>query len=281
MPAIAPLFSFRFFAHAMNALMPHLFLVGLVGRNAQTAAQLFAQTARRSALALFALAALGASNAFAAGLQVAPVSVALAQAERAAVLTISNTGTSPMNVQVRAYKWSQTETDEYVLDATNDLIVSPPIMQLAPGAQQELRLIRTQPSSAQEQQYRIIVDELPSPTVALKKGINLMLRHNIPVFLNAEQNPSAQLQWRGEAVAGGKTRIRITNTGQTRAQIARIWLAQQDKEITVLSGGLTGYVLPGQTLVREYPLPLAEIQAATTQLKAQVNASEITVQLGQ
>ena len=82
-------------------------------------------------------------------------------------------------------------------------------------------------------------------------------------------------------MAGGKTRIRITNTGQTRAQIARIWLAQQDKEITVLSGGLTGYVLPGQTIVREYPLPLAEIQAATTRLKAQVNASEITVQLGQ
>lgn len=265
----------------MNALMPHLFLVGLVGRNAQTAAQLFAQTARRSALTLFALAALVASNAFGAGLQVAPVSVALAQAERAAVLTISNTGTSPMNVQVRAYKWTQSEQDEYVLDATNDLIVSPPIMQLAPGAQQELRLIRTQPSSAQEQQYRIIVDELPSPTVALKKGINLMLRHNIPVFLNAEQNPSAQLQWRGEAVAGGKTRIRITNTGQTRAQIGRIWLAQQDKEITVLSGGLTGYVLPGQTILREYTFPLAEIQATTTQLKAQVNASEITVQLGQ
>lgn len=257
----------------MNALMPHLSLVGLVGRNAQTA--------RRSALTLFALAALVASNAFAAGLQVAPVSVALAQAERAAVLTISNTGTSPMNVQVRAYKWTQSEQDEYVLDATNDLIVSPPIMQLAPGAQQELRLIRTQPSSAQEQQYRIIVDELPSPTVALKKGINLMLRHNIPVFLNAEQNPSAQLQWRGEAVAGGKTRIRITNTGQSRAQIARIWLAQQDKEITVLSGGLTGYVLPGQTILREYTFPLAEIQATTTQLKAQVNASEITVQLGQ
>ena len=68
----------------MNALMPHLSLVGLVERNAQTAAQLIAQTTRRSALALFALAALGASNAFAAGLQVAPVSVALAQAERAA-----------------------------------------------------------------------------------------------------------------------------------------------------------------------------------------------------
>ena len=265
----------------MNALMPHLSLVGLVERNAQTAAQLIAQTTRRSALALFALAALGASHAFAAGLQVSPVSVALAQAERAAVLTLSNTGKSPMNVQVRAYKWSQTEQDEYVLDPTNDLIVSPPIMQLAPGAQQELRLIRTQPSSAQEQQYRIIVDELPSPTVALKKGINLMLRHNIPVFLNAEQNPSAQLQWRGEAVAGGKTRIRISNTGQTRAQIARIWLAKEGKESTVLSGGLTGYVLPGQSIVREYQLPLTELQSTSTQLKAQVNANEITVQLGQ
>ena len=265
----------------MNALLSHSPLAGFAGHIAQAAAQLIIQPARRRALALFALATLGAANAGAAGLQVAPVSVALAQAERAAVVTLSNTGTSPMNVQVRAYKWSQSDTDEYVLDATNDLIVSPPIMQLAPGAQQELRLIRTQPSSAQEQQYRIIVDELPSPTVALKKGINLMLRHNIPVFLNAEQNPSAQLQWRGEAVAGGKTRIRISNTGQTRAQIARIWLAKEGKESTVLSGGLTGYVLPGQSIVREYQLPLTELQSTSTQLKAQVNANEITVQLGQ
>ena len=253
----------------MSAYLPHSPSTG------------YAQAFRRSCFSLLTLAALAAGSAWASGLQVAPVSVALTQAERAAVLTLSNTGKAPMNVQVRAYKWTQSDTDEYVLDATNDLIVSPPIMQLAPGAQQELRLIRTQPSSAQEQQYRIIVDELPSPTVALKKGINLMLRHNIPVFLNAEQNPRAQLQWRGEAVAGGKTRIRISNTGQTRAQIGRIWLAEQDKEITVLSGGLTGYVLPGQTLVREYKFPLTQLQSTSTQLKAQVNANEITVQLGQ
>lgn len=265
----------------MNTKFSCLLTTDAVARIAQAPAHRLIQTARRAAMPLLAFAALGASSVWASGLQVAPVSVALSQAERAAVLNISNTGESPMTVQVRAYKWTQTEQDEYVLDPSTDLIVSPPIMQLAPGAQQELRLIRTLPSSPLEQQFRIIVDELPNPTVAPKKGISLLLRHNIPVFLNAEENPSAQLQWRGLAAAGGNTRIRISNTGQTRAQIARIWLEKDGKESAVLSGGLTGYVLPGHSIEREFKLPLADILSGTTQLKAQVNASETAIQLGQ
>lgn len=221
-----------------------------------------------------------ASSATAAGLQVSPVNMALANSQRAGVFTLSNTGKTPLNAQARIYKWTQSPTDEFVLEPSNEVLVSPPIMQLAPGASQEIRVIRTRSAApnAPEEHYRLIVDELPSPTTAPKKGISLLIRHNIPVFLNAQDWPNAQLDWKANA-KGGKTRVSIHNTGAVRAQIGRIWLEKDGKESTVISGGLTGYALPGSTLVREFDLSLAQMQAAGSQLKAQINGQATNISL--
>ena len=75
------------------------------------------------------------------------------------------------------------------------------------------------------------------------------------------------------------TRVSIHNTGAVRAQIGRIWLEKDGKESTVISGGLTGYALPGSTLVREFDLPLAQMQAAGSQLKAQINGQASNISL--
>ena len=217
-------------------------------------------------------------SAWAAGLQASPINVSMAEKSRAAVVTLSNTGKIPMNAQVRIFAWSQSDKDEYELAPTGDLLVSPPILQLAAGASQEIRIIRTGPAGQGEQYYRLIVDELPSPTATPKKGMNLLIRHNIPVFLNAEGYPTAQLQWQAQA-AGAGTRVRISNIGKTRAQIGRIWLEQGGKEIAQISDGLTGYALPNFTLVREFKQPLSRLQAAGVQLKAQINGSAVSVAL--
>ena len=244
------------------------------------------QVQRFLALALLTAAVFTSGIASAGGLQVSPVTLALAQAERAGIFTISNNSEIPMNAQARIFKWTQTPEDEYVLEPTSDLVISPPIMQLAPGVPQELRVIRTQAPGANEQQYRLVIDQLPNAAAAepakggkVKKGISILIRHNIPVFLNSTARPAVQLQWRAEAAGKDKTRISMQNTSVHRAQIAKIWLEKGDKT-TELSGGLTGYALPGSTLVREFNIPLAQLQATGAVLKARINDAETRVQLG-
>lgn len=222
---------------------------------------------------------LTSSLASAGGLQVSPVTLALSQAERAGIITVSNNSQTPMNAQARVFKWTQTSQDEYVLEPTTDLIVTPPIMQLAPGVLQELRLIRTQAPGDLEQPYRLIIDQLPNPSAKPQKGISILIRHNIPVFLNSTDRPTVDLQWRAQAISKDKTRISISNPSKNRAQIARVWL-QTGEETTDLRGGLTGYALPGSTIVREFDVPLSKMQAPGTELKAQINGSETTIVLG-
>jgi fimbrial chaperone protein len=271
----------RFFFSFTVLLIKHLVLHGI--RNLQpmmfaSLSRAFSQMLRGLILACAMVAA--ASSAGASGLQVSPINMALANGQRAGVFTLSNTGTTPINAQARIYKWTQSDSDEFVLVPSNEVIISPPIMQLAPGASQEIRVLRMAAAApnAPEQHYRLIVDELPSPTAAPKKGISLLIRHNIPVFVNAQDWPTAQLDWKVSA-KGEKTRISIHNTGAVRAQIGRIWLEKDGKEIQILSGGLTGYALPGSTIVREFALPLAQIQATGTQLKAQINGQALSISL--
>ena len=242
-------------------------------------------------LTLLSVATVASGIANAGGLQVSPVTLSLTQAERAGIFTISNNSERPMNAQARVFKWTQTAEDEYVLEPTNDLLVSPPIMQLSPGVPQELRVIRTQAAGNAEQQYRLIIDQLPTAAAAsvaatelqknssAKRGVSILIRHNIPVFLNSTDRPVVQLQWRAEAAGKDKTRISMLNTSARRAQIARIWLEKGDKT-TELSAGLTGYALPGSTLMRELNIPLAQIQATGAVLKARINDAETTIQLG-
>ena len=253
----------------MHTLLPMMFAPLFRG---------FSQLLRR--LVFSSVMATAAGYVWASGLQVAPINMALAASQRAGVFTLSNTGTTPINAQARIYKWTQSDKDEFVLTPSNEVIVSPPIMQLAAGANQEIRVLRMSSAApnAPEQHYRLIVDELPSPTTAPKKGIALLIRHNIPVFLNAQDWPTAQLDWKANA-KGEKTRFSIHNTGAVRAQIGRIWLEKDGKESTVISGGLTGYALPGSTLVREFDLPLAQMQAAGSQLKAQINGQATSISL--
>lgn len=236
-----------------------------------------ARPAQRPLFGLMALLLVAAffsllsGPALALGLQVSPVYVVMDKQDRSTTVAVSNTSKTPMSVQVRLYKWTQAENDEFVLHSTNELLISPPIMHLAPNSSQEVRIMRPQLKPEQgEQHYRLFVDELPSPVATPQRGLSLLVRHNMPVFVNAENFPEVKLQWQWEAV-GKKTRVRIHNPSNTRAQVGRIWLEQKGQEVEQLSQGLTGYVLPGYTLEREFNIPLSRLQAAGSQLKAQIN----------
>ena len=107
---------------------------------------------------------LAGGVAAAAGLQVSPVSLTLAANQTAEGLWLSNTENTPVNAQVRVFRWTQ-EGGEDKLTPTRALVISPPMLQLAAGDRQLVRVIRlgappSGPGAVQEA-YRMIIDELP------------------------------------------------------------------------------------------------------------------------
>lgn len=221
---------------------------------------------RFSTLALAGVLSLAALPTLAAGLQVSPVSLTLTAAQQADGLWLANTGTDPMQVQVRVFSWSQAAPAGDQLTPSSALQVSPPMLSLAPGARQLLRVIRAgaPPAGPDEQAFRLIVDELPveQPATAGTRpmppgksagGLSYVLRHSLPVFLlPAGAAPSApQLAW-SLGTEQGKAVLQVTNQGGTHAQISRVQFTPAGAQPVAVNPGLMGYVLPGA--VMRWPL---------------------------
>ena len=197
------------------------------------------------ALAAALLLALPAS---ASGLQVSPIGLSLASKSQADALWLTNTGSDTVHAQVRVFRWSQVEGKD-VLEPSRDLVVSPPMVTIAPGDRQMVRVIRQiGPPTGNEASYRVIVDELPIDA-GDRPGLKFVLRYSVPVFLAPVGDPVVKtgLQASWENAPDGP-RLRVGNAGNGHAQIADVVWHGPKGERTVLFAGLVGYALPGSSM---------------------------------
>lgn len=201
------------------------------------------------------LMVVGSGIAAAGNLQVTPVGFEL-EPPAASTLTVANRGGASTWLQVRAFAWTQ-ENGEDVLRETADVLVSPPVAQVAPGAEQLFRIVATGVTGASVAQanYRLLVDELPDEPAGEGQSVRVLLRYSLPLSITPADVLPAQL----EAVleAGTRPMLRVSNHGGRRAALADVRLLAGDAAAyPVGQGGLLGHVLPGST--RRWPVELPE-----------------------
>lgn len=205
--------------------------------------------------AAMVVATLASPAAKSSGLQVSPIGLSVAAKAQAEALWLTNTGAETIHAQVRVFRWTQADGKDF-LEPSRDLVVSPPMVTIAPGDRQMVRVIRqVAPPEGAEAAYRVLVDELPVDG-AKKEGLQFVLRYSIPVFLSPRGDPTvkATLQATWEASSPGGT-LHVRNTGTGHAQVADIVRQDARGERTVLRSGLVGYALPGSAM--RWALPVA------------------------
>src|SRR6476619_5108472 len=87
------------------------------------------------------LAGAVATSATAGSLQVSPILLEFGDKDMARELWLSNSGPEPIRAQIRVEAWSQ-EGGVDTLRPTRELLASPPMAELAPGARQLVRIVR-------------------------------------------------------------------------------------------------------------------------------------------
>lgn len=207
-------------------------------------------------------------NALAASLQVAPTRIELRPGQTSEALWLTNTGTAPMQVQVRVFQWLQSDGQDQLLE-TRDIQPSPPVHDIAAGQQQLVRLVRMGATDETRQRaYRVVVDELPrlDPDA---KGMQFVLRYSVPLFLQPADAAKLQprLSARSLPMADGSPGIEVRNEGDGHAQLADVALGDPRRP-RIVRPGLVGYVLPGQ--VMHWTLDTASLPEAAT-FSAKIN----------
>jgi len=216
--------------------------------------------------------------AHAATLQISPVMVDLQANENAAGVTLNNPGDAPLYGQVRVFRWDQVDGDD-TLTSTQDMVASPPLIQIAAQTNQLVRLVRTGHTTSAQQpaeiSYRLVIDELPQPNTPTETGVQVRLRYSVPVFIEpAGAVGQPQLSWHLVQDKQGWI-LRVDNTGAKHAQIATVRLVNKAGTVYEINQGLLGYALADRSRQWQVPIPKnADLSGAVT-VQASINTQPV------
>ncbi|MES2632075.1 MAG: fimbria/pilus periplasmic chaperone [Pseudomonadota bacterium] len=191
-----------------------------------------------------------------------PVVLELSQRQRIAVLQVSLSDRAPAAVRLQAelLRWTQGAKGDSVTEPTNELLISPPIVELKPGQRQVFRVaIRAPKPSPNEVAYRLVLEDIsPDPVDAAGNrvpGLSIRMRYDLPVMMAPSVPVVQSLRYASCAASAGASEacLRIRNAGNKRLRLQTLQLAGDGWEQS-LPLGETGLLLAG--VAREWRVPL-------------------------
>lgn len=186
-----------------------------------------------------------ASPAFAGLFSVTPVRIFMAPRDRATAVTITNEGDEELVMQADVYTWAQKPNGEDDLQLSEDLILSPPIIKLAPRSRQVLRLAMVRPQSSQNQvTYRLIVREVPEARQQDDKvQLQVALAFSLPVFITP-QGAKRKLDCAATRQASDTVKVTCENSGNAYAQ-PKDFVLSDGSGRKLATRDIAMYILPG------------------------------------
>jgi len=194
----------------------------------------------------FALMLACGVDGHASSLQISPVVLELHDGQGAAGITLRNPDDKPLYGQVRVFRWDQS-LGEDTLEPTQELLASPPLIEIPAHGEQLVRLVRRATDKpAAEQTYRLLIDEVPSADAAAASGVTIRLRYSVPVFVEPPGAAAAPvLSWQLQRDRQGWV-LQVANEGRRRAQISAVQLVSASGKSYAVEKGLLGYALAGK-----------------------------------
>lgn len=205
-------------------------------------------TSRRVLILLAAcVAAAAAHPALAGSFSVSPVRIFMEARERATGVTIINEGDTDLVMQAELFEWKQKPDGTDELLPTQDLVLAPPILKLAKGARQTVRLANLRPPVPGEQlTYRLIVREVPEALAPKGEGVKIQvaLAFSLPIFITP---PGAKRELACTATRTSPTAMQASceNRGHAYAEPASITVSTPSGNTLLTSEIRAGYILPG------------------------------------
>jgi fimbrial chaperone protein len=188
------------------------------------------------------------SLAHAASLGVSPLRIDLKESAPTAAVTLNNRGSTAMVVQLQLMRWSAEDARMHY-EPSDDLLATPPIMSIAPGKSQIVRVgLRKAPASRGELSYRLFIEEVPPPVQPGYQGLQMALRVSVPVFVQPAHAVQPLLRWSLVKDGGRPVALRVSNQGDGHARLLDLQLRPAGGERDVALREAKGYLLPGQSI---------------------------------
>ena len=164
-----------------------------------------------------------------AGVSVDPVQMYIQNPtkQRTTTLTLESKDETEKRIfEVKAFKWTQKENGENVLEPDNSLIINPKNFILQPNGKQTIRVGFNRPiesilSGQQEGIWRVIVDEIPQ--AVKESSVNFLVSFNLPLFVGKQED--VKLNFNVE-----NNKLIVKNNAKSHIQIANLKIVDANKK---------------------------------------------------
>ncbi|MDP3492045.1 MAG: fimbria/pilus periplasmic chaperone [Hyphomonadaceae bacterium] len=151
-----------------------------------------------------------------------PLTLVMERDKAVVVLHVQNDEARTKIFEVQAFLWSQ-EGGEDKLEPAVDLVVTPPIVKLAPGEKKIIRVGVMQKNTGRtdEKAYRLLLRDITP--IELQAGqLHLQMQYLLPLFMSPSR-PQSGVQLVEFTSPDNPRCIQITNTGNIHAKL--VWTA--------------------------------------------------------
>jgi len=182
---------------------------------------------------------------YAGALQIWPIEVSLDGTGDVVQVNVNNSSGADTFVQAMVVAWPSSD-EPGVREPTDDVLVSPPVFDLAANDSQTIRLALRQPLGADsERSYRLVVTELAKNAGLVPNSLTVAVSMNMPVFVTppgAEAKPT----WSFANTDFDGPQLVVTNDGNAHINVKRVALHGADNQELVFESEQGGYVLAGE-----------------------------------
>lgn len=222
---------------------------------------------------LMLLAALAST---AQAVTVSPIRVDLSSKQKIASVTINNDSDQVMSFQAETVAWTQVNgTDSY--QPTQDLLISPVVVQIPAKSSQVFRVALRQPLSGDvEKTYRLILEDVSEVINPQPDIVAVHFKHNLPVYVTPESEAKLALRWSHCKALSGKGCVRLDNDGNSHIRFLELTVGGNRWQ-QVIKNGVGVSVLAGAW--KEWVFDLNKGQNQPTNIKAKTEQGSITADL--
>jgi len=177
---------------------------------------------------------------------VTPIRLDLGRDARSGAVTVFNESDGRLQVQMKAFVWTQDKEGKDQYEETGDILFFPRIMIFDKRGEKILRAGIKNPAIEKEKTYRLFIEEIPEPSREEGARVAIAIRFGLPIFVKP-----VNAEVRGElaklSIAGGVVTAVARNVGNVHFLVRTVLVTARDgagKEI--FSKELGGwYLLPG------------------------------------
>lgn len=209
------------------------------------------------------------------GFSVSPVRLHMKAHERALALRLGNEGAGDLKLKAELHRWSQGDQGQDILQPSDDLVVSPPLLRVPAKGEQVVRLILAAPRDSQRQMtYRLLLREERDPALDSAGTVPISVVLSLPIFVTPTAARHAldcgvHLTERGESIA------ECRNRGQAHVMLTRLELLSDEAVVGRYEG--SRYLLSGTQLRIPLVTELGAVSVSKLKLRAQLDTGEARV----